>query len=78
MKIYWLNPPITSRELFTDIGWMNFRHYCQDYEWIMPIIDWEREINRKICDIEGVESIGDTKYIRECNNTHGLDQPNAE
>lgn len=42
MKIYWLNPPITSRELFTDIGWMNFRHYCQDHEWIMPIIDWER------------------------------------
>ena len=37
-----------------------------------------REINRQICDIEGVESIGDTKYTRECNNTHGLDKPNAE
>lgn len=37
-----------------------------------------REINRKICEIEGVESIGETSYIRECNNKHGLDKPNAE
>lgn len=36
-----------------------------------------RVINREICAIEGVESIGDTDYVRECNNTHGLDQPNA-
>ena len=36
-----------------------------------------REINRAICRIEGVESISDTGYIRECNNTHGLDMPNA-
>lgn len=36
-----------------------------------------REINRKICEIEGVDSIGDTEYVRECNNTHGLDMPNA-
>lgn len=35
-----------------------------------------REINREICQIEGVESIGDTQYMRECNNTHGLDRPN--
>lgn len=37
-----------------------------------------REINRKICEIEGVDSIGETAHVRECNNTHGLDQPNAE
>lgn len=36
-----------------------------------------REINRKICEIEGVDSIGETDYVRECNNTHGLDMPNA-
>jgi hypothetical protein len=35
-----------------------------------------REINRKICEIEGVESIGETDYVRECNNKHGLDRPN--
>jgi hypothetical protein len=37
-----------------------------------------RVINRRICEIEGVDSIGETSYIRECNNTHGLDMPNAE
>ena len=36
-----------------------------------------REINREICAIEGVDSIGETDYVRECNNTHGLDMPNA-
>lgn len=35
-----------------------------------------REINRKICDIEGVDSIGDTKYVRECVNKYGVDRPN--
>lgn len=35
-----------------------------------------REINRKICEIEGVESISETDYMRECNNRHGLDMPN--
>jgi len=37
-----------------------------------------RVINRQICEIEGVESIGDTEHVRECNNTHGLDKPNAD
>jgi hypothetical protein len=37
-----------------------------------------RAINRQICKIEGVESIGDTKYVRECNNKHGLDMPNED
>jgi hypothetical protein len=36
-----------------------------------------RELNRQICLIEGVESIGETKYVRECNNAHGLDKPNS-
>lgn len=35
-----------------------------------------REINRKICNIEGVDSIGETAYARECNNKYGLDKPN--
>lgn len=34
-------------------------------------------LNRQICAIEGVESIADTQHVRECNNTHGLDRPNA-
>lgn len=37
-----------------------------------------REINRQICEIEGVESISQTSYMRECNNKHGLDKPNAD
>ena len=37
-----------------------------------------RIINRKICEIEGVESINETDYVRACNNTHGLDMPNAD
>jgi len=37
-----------------------------------------RELNREICRIEGVESIAETRYVRECNNTHGLDRPNSE
>ncbi len=36
-----------------------------------------REINRKICEIEGVDSIAETNYIRECNNKYGLNKPNA-
>jgi Fe-S-cluster formation regulator IscX/YfhJ len=36
------------------------------------------EINRKLCDLDGVESIAETNYVRECNNTHGLAMPNAK
>ena len=36
-----------------------------------------REINRRLCEIEGVDSIGDTKYVRECNNKYGKAIPNA-
>lgn len=41
MKIYWLNPPLSSRTLYADIGWLNFSTVCRDYQWIEPIIDWE-------------------------------------
>jgi hypothetical protein len=37
-----------------------------------------RVINKRICEIEGVESISETAYARACNNTHGLDMPNAD
>ena len=35
-----------------------------------------RVINRRICEIEGVESIGETEYTRECNNKYGFEKPN--
>jgi hypothetical protein len=35
-----------------------------------------REVNRKICEIEGVESISETEYTRECNNKYGFEKPN--
>ena len=37
-----------------------------------------RQINREICAIEGVDSIEDTQYFRECNNKHGMVAPNAD
>lgn len=36
-----------------------------------------RAINRKLCEIEGVESIDQTQYVRECNNKYGKDRPNS-
>lgn len=37
-----------------------------------------RAINRRLCEIEGVESIDETEYFRECNNKYGKDRPNAD
>ena len=37
-----------------------------------------REINKQICEIEGVESIGDTDYARNCDNKYGFEKPNAQ
>jgi len=37
-----------------------------------------RVINRRICEIEGVDSIGETSHVRECNNKHGLGMPNED
>lgn len=41
MKIYWLNPPLSARSIYADLGWLNFSTVCKDYNWIQPIIDWE-------------------------------------
>lgn len=34
-------------------------------------------INKRICDILGVESIEDTKYAYACQSKYGLDKPNV-
>lgn len=34
-----------------------------------------RELNRQICEIEGVESIAETKYEMECVYKYGFDRP---
>jgi hypothetical protein len=36
-----------------------------------------REINRRLCEIDGVESIDQTSYMRECNNKYGKYRPGA-
>lgn len=36
-----------------------------------------REINRKICEIEEVESISETSYAEECVYRYGYDKPNS-
>lgn len=36
-----------------------------------------REINKKLCEIEGVDSIGDTAYAKDCGNKYGFDRPNG-
>jgi len=41
MNIYWLNPPLSARSFYADIGWLNFSTVCKQYNWIQPIIDWE-------------------------------------
>lgn len=41
MNIYWLNPPLSTRSFYADLGWLNFSTVCKQYNWIPPIIDWE-------------------------------------
>lgn len=41
MRIYWLNPPLSTRNIAPDLGWMNFSTVCKEYDWIQPIIDWD-------------------------------------
>ena len=36
-----------------------------------------RTINRRICELEGVDSIDQTIYMRDCNNKYGKASPNA-
>ena len=54
MNIYWLNPPITTRALYCDLGWMNFSTILPQHNWITPIINWERfkTVEDVILDIE--------------------------
>jgi hypothetical protein len=37
-----------------------------------------REMNRKICEIEGAESIGDTEHMVGCVAKYGFDAPNTK
>lgn len=37
-----------------------------------------RDINRRLCEIEGVDSIDQTQYNRECSYKYGKDRPNAD
>jgi putative methyltransferase len=41
MRIYWLNPPLSTKIIYPDLGWMSMNTYCKEYEWIQPIINWE-------------------------------------
>jgi hypothetical protein len=34
-------------------------------------------LNRKICEIEGVETISDTPYVHVCTSKYGFDHPNS-
>lgn len=40
MRIYWLNPPLSTRSIYPDLAWMNMRTACKEYHWVDPIIDW--------------------------------------
>lgn len=42
MRIYWLNPPISTRTLAADTAWINFSAVLKEHDWIEPIIDWEK------------------------------------
>lgn len=54
MNIYWLNPPLSTRAFYCDLGWMNFSTILPNHNWITPIINWEKfkTINDVISDIE--------------------------
>lgn len=41
MRIYWLNPPLSTRNIAPDLGWMNFSTVCKEHDWIQPIADWD-------------------------------------
>lgn len=57
MRIYWLNPPLSTKIIYPDIGWMNMNTVCKDYEWIQPIINWS--------DYKTIEDV--VKHIVESN-----------
>lgn len=41
MNIYWLNPPLSTRAFYCDLGWMNFSTVLPNHNWIVPIVNWE-------------------------------------
>ena len=41
MNIYWLNPPLSTRSMYSDLAWMNFNTILPNHNWITPIIDWD-------------------------------------
>ena len=41
MRIYWLNPPISTRVITADTAWMEISSACPNEEWIEPILDWD-------------------------------------
>jgi len=56
--------------------YMNMIQMLEPYGQILK--EEMREINRRLCEIEGVESIGETQYIRDCTYRYGKDRPNAD
>jgi hypothetical protein len=65
----------------------DFQHDPEKYKMYMDMIqvmepygarlkEEIRLINKKLCDLEGVESIEETQYVRECNNRYGKQSPN--
>ena len=40
MRIYWINPTISTNSIYADTGWMELSSSCRNHEWIEPIIDW--------------------------------------
>jgi hypothetical protein len=55
--------------------YMNMIQVMEPYGQILK--EEMREINRRLCEIDGVESIDQTRYMRECNNKYGKDRPGA-
>lgn len=41
LTVYWLNPPLSTRAIYPDLGWMNFNTCMPEHNWIQPIVDWE-------------------------------------
>lgn len=54
MNIYWLNPPLSTRAFYCDLGWMNFSTILPNHNWITPIVNWEKfkTVDDVIGDIE--------------------------
>lgn len=41
LNIYWLNPPLSTRTIYSDTAWMSFNTCLPNHNWIQPIIDWD-------------------------------------